>query len=131
MKTRRFNTWLKGLTELTVWQCERLARALAAEGASTKVVAAVESRAVSECPHCGTGHPARYGTASGLQRYRCYGCGRTFNALTGTPLARLRYQGQWDAFAQALREGLSVRKAAVRCGVHRNTAHRWRQRFLA
>jgi transposase-like protein len=26
----------------------------------------------------------RYGMEHGLQRYRCVGCGRTFNALTGT-----------------------------------------------
>jgi transposase-like protein len=30
--------------------------------------------------------------AHGLQRYRCVDCARSFNALTGTPLARLRHR---------------------------------------
>ena len=31
----------------------------------------------------------RNGQADGLQRYKCRGCGRRFNALSGTPLARV------------------------------------------
>ena len=42
------------------------------------------------CPHCAGSRCHRCGQANGLQRYRCLGCGRSFNALTGTPLARLR-----------------------------------------
>ena len=40
------------------------------------------------CPHCAGMHVVRNGMARGLQRYRCRGCGKTFNALTYTPLAR-------------------------------------------
>ncbi|WP_157201966.1 hypothetical protein [Massilia sp. Root335] len=42
------------------------------------------------CPRCGCGRVHRCGQASGLQRFRCLACGRSYNALTGTPLARLR-----------------------------------------
>ncbi|MCS0616217.1 IS1595 family transposase, partial [Massilia kyonggiensis] len=42
------------------------------------------------CPHCGCARKHRCGQASGLQRFRCLKCGRSHNALTGTPLARLR-----------------------------------------
>lgn len=31
----------------------------------------------------------RWGHESGIQRYRYYDCHRTFNALTGSPLAEL------------------------------------------
>jgi transposase-like protein len=41
-----------------------------------------------------------------LQRYKCRGCQRSFNALTGTPLARLRQKGKWLAQAEVVREGL-------------------------
>ena len=42
------------------------------------------------CPHCGSQKLQGWGHASGLPRYRCVDCRRSFNALTGTPLARLR-----------------------------------------
>jgi hypothetical protein len=45
-------------------------------------------------------------------------------------LARLRHRDKWLEQAQAMDEGLSVRKSAARMGVHRTTAFRWRHRFL-
>jgi hypothetical protein len=57
-------------------------------------------------------------------------CGKTFNALTGTPLANLHYKGRWFDFARSLSEGESVRKSAARCDVAVSTAFRWRHRFL-
>ena len=36
----------------------------------------------------------------------------------------------WEDYAQALIEGLTVRQAARRCGVSKNTAFLWRHRFL-
>ena len=46
------------------------------------------------CPHCASVNVQRWGTAGGLPRYRCGGCRRTFNPLTGTSLARLRNLSQ-------------------------------------
>ena len=40
--------------------------------------------AVTGCPHCGQSEVVRWGKASGLPRYRCKACSRTFNALTKT-----------------------------------------------
>jgi len=131
MKMDQFGHWLAELSNLTAGQREKLTRVLVTDGGASQAVAVLEERGVSECPHCHAGHPMRYGTASGLQRYRCHGCERSFNVLTGTPLAGLHKPHRWSNFAQALREGLSVRKAADRCGVHRNTSHRWCHRFLA
>lgn len=72
----------------------------------------------------------RNGYASGLQRYKCRGCGKTFNALTGTALARLRMKGKWLEQQRVLQQGLSVHKAAAQLGVGPATAFRWRHRFL-
>lgn len=47
------------------------------------------------CPYCEATELYRGGKASKLQRYRCRQCGRTFNALAGTPLARLRHKDKW------------------------------------
>ncbi|PMQ18191.1 IS1595 family transposase [Janthinobacterium sp. AD80] len=83
------------------------------------------------CPACHLAHVHRHGHAHGLQRYRCVSCGRTFNALTGTPLARLRHKAQWLEYADCLLDSVSVRRAASRLGLHRNTTFRWRHRFLS
>ena len=82
------------------------------------------------CPHCGGRDIVGWGRANALARYRCKGCGRTFNALTKTPMARLRKKELWLAHAEAMLEGTSVAKAARRSGVHYTTAFRWRHRFL-
>ena len=85
------------------------------------------------CPQCQA--PAEelrpWGHSHGLARLRCRACGKTCNALTGTPLAHLRKREQWLRYAHALIEGASVRQAARCCGVDKNTAFRWRHRFLA
>jgi transposase len=73
----------------------------------------------------------RNGSASGLQRYKCRECSRTFNALTGTPLARLRQKSKWIVQAEVLREGMTITQAAKRLKVARSTAFRWRHRFMA
>jgi len=83
------------------------------------------------CPHCAAGRVIKHGTANGLQRYRCRGCGKTFCALTGTPLSGLHMRGKWLDHAATLREGLILREVAKRLGIAMSTAHRWRHRFLA
>lgn len=83
------------------------------------------------CPHCAGEHLVCNGRADGLQRYKCRHCRRTFNALTATPLARLRLRDKWLAQARVLDEGLSVHQAAQRLQVAPSTAFRWRHRFLS
>lgn len=72
----------------------------------------------------------RNGSASGLQRYKCRACQRTFNALSKTPLARLRKKAKWLQQEDALARGLIVRLASAELGVAPSTAFRWRHRFL-
>ena len=59
------------------------------------------------------------------------GCGRTFNALTGTPLSGLHHKERWLSFGASLAEGETVKASAARCDVAVSTAFRWRHRFLA
>ena len=40
------------------------------------------------------------GRSDGLLRFRCKSCGRTFNALTRTPMAHLRKKEKWLAHAR-------------------------------
>ncbi len=83
------------------------------------------------CPHCGACEIGAWGKANGGPRRRCKECRKTFNALTGTPLAGLRYEGRWVDQAQASIGGESVAKAAERCAIDHTTAFRWRHRFLS
>jgi transposase-like protein len=82
------------------------------------------------CPHCGGDDIRPWGKASGKPRYRCVSCRKTFNPLTGTPLAGLHYPDRWQDQARALISGETIAKAATRCGVDYTTAFRWRHRFL-
>ncbi len=89
-----------------------------------------DSNNKKHCPYCKSQSYQKWGIRSDLQRYKCKKCGKTFNTLTGTPLANLQKKGRWLSYAQCLIEGLSIREAATKCGVHKNTSFRWRHRFL-
>jgi len=95
-------------------------------------LADIEARFAAElrCPHCRAQAIGRWGTANGLRRYRCKDCKATFNALTGTPLAHLHKRALWIGHAQALADGISLRKVAARLRIDLTTAFRWRHRFL-
>jgi transposase-like protein len=82
------------------------------------------------CPHCAGREVVGWGRSHGLLRFRCKSCGRTFNALTKTPMAHLRKKDRWLDHARAMIEGKSLAKTAKLCGVHPTTAFRWRHRFL-
>ncbi len=115
---RRITKLVDQLKELTAAQAEKVVAALRRRGDGDAVRRVIEQR-VSEapkCPRCGAAHIRRYGIEHGLQRYRCVGCGRTFNALTGTPLARLRKKECWACFANSLQQSHSVREAARQAG---------------
>ena len=90
----------------------------------------VERVAAQGCPHCAGRAIVAWGRSHGLSRFRCKSCGRTFNALTTTPMAHLHKRERWFDHAQAMIEGRSLAKTAELCGVHPTTAFRWRHRFL-
>ena len=133
MRRLQLNRVFGAIEEMTWSQRRDLMGRLKAAQAQDEVRAIVEDRlhALRMCPHCHGHHVVRNGMAGGLQRYKCRGCGRTFNALTDTPLARLRYRQRWLGQTQALLDGLSITKAAQQLDVARSTAFRWRHRFLA
>jgi transposase-like protein len=82
------------------------------------------------CSHCSSEQTVRWGAAGGVPRYRCKSCGHTFNALTNTPLARLRHKKRWLTYVGTLVERKSIRQSAAACGVSATTSFRWHQRFL-
>jgi len=99
------------------------------EGALASVVASMESPQPL-CPHCQSDNITHWGAAHGFPRYRCGSCGRTFNILTKTPLARLRNKERWPTFVGTMIERRSIRRSAAACEVSVTTSSRWRKRFL-
>jgi transposase-like protein len=109
----------------------RLREWLASIAHPDECIALIEQAAQGRpCPRCGCGRAHRCGKASGLQRFRCLACGRSYNALTGTLLARLRKKERWLPYLQCVLESRTVRDAARVTGVHRTTSFRWRHRFI-
>jgi transposase-like protein len=131
MRAADFRRLLDSLPALTPRQRDALESALGSGDAeAVRVLLARLADATPDCPHCGGDHVIGWGSAAGLPRWRCKGCGRTFNPLSQTSLARLRKRDRWAAFVRSMEMGETLEEAAERCGIHRNTAHRWRHRFL-
>ena len=132
MKARGFTTLFAKLGLLSRLQRLQVLDALRPAAGLEQVVALIDQIRAGErcCPRCASPNWHRHGHANDLQRFRCRDCGRTYNDLSGTPLARLRLRGKWLDYLDTVLESKPVRKAASRIGVHRNTAFRWRHRFL-
>ena len=155
MRAEDFSAWLSAIVGLSVAQRREALDALSnADGAKTGAAsedltgaspkrgakrgrredtfgATSHERVESQgCPHCAGRAIIGWGRSHGLLRFRCKSCGRTFNALTKTPIAHLRKKARWLDHARAMIEGKSLAKTAKLCGVHPTTAFRWRHRFL-
>jgi transposase-like protein len=132
VKTQDFRAFVEQLGDLSEVQRAALAAALAGKGSANEAIALIEMRfaAAPACGHCKSESFGTWGHASDLRRYKCKSCGRTFNALTGTPLAQLHRRDAWLDYARALVDRVSLRKAAERADIGLETSFRWRHRFL-
>ena len=128
MHNKTFSKLLDQLKKLTPSQKEKLQSTLHHTDSEEKVSSVIDT--VESCPHCSSISYQKWGVRSSLQRYRCNDCHKTFNALTGTPLARLRHKEVWIDFAQDVIESKTIRESAKHCGVHKDTTFRWRHRML-
>lgn len=132
MKAQDYQAFVEQLNALTQAQRDALLAALKSKASSDDALALIETRFAADpvCCHCGAKRFGTWGHANALRRYKCKECNRTFNALTGTPLAQLHCRDKWLAYAAAMVDGLSLRKAAERCDIDLTTSFRWRHRFL-
>ncbi len=131
MEAQDFREYLNNINQLNTYQFKRLKKAIHKVESSDLIVFNLESNEEGiECPHCGSQKVWEWGKRTGLQRYRCKECKKTFNSLTGTPLAHLHKKAHWLNYCESLRNGDSVRKAASSIKINKNTAFHWRHRFL-
>ena len=133
MDVKGFQVWLSAARGLTRAQRREALAVLSgrSEGAASKAAIELGVDEARRCPHCASEGAVSRGMARGLRRYQCKGCGRTFNALTGTPLSGLHHKERWLSFGASLAKGETVKASAARCDVAVSTAFRWRHRFLA
>ena len=135
MDSGAFKTWLQSTRLLDKRQRARALRELGPTEAVVPVKGLSSKPRQSKteslsCPHCGGDDIRRWGRANGRPRHRCLSCGKTFNPLTGTPLAALHYPDRWSDQVKAMINGETLAQTAERCGVDYSTAFRWRHRFL-
>ncbi len=98
---------------------------------SRRVIDLIENRIESnyKCPHCGHEKIYKHGKVSGLQRYRCQSCGRTFNALSKTKLAHMRKKELWLPYIEEMLESKVLRKIVKKIDINLKTAFSWRHKF--
>jgi transposase-like protein len=130
VESGKFEQFIEHAGTLTRSQWAHLADLVGRSLLREKTTSLIEAAASRACPHCRSVRLYRHGQAHGLQRYRCRDCRRSFNALTGTPLARLRQRSKWLAYLDSMLGSNTVRRAASLTGIHKNTSFRWRHRFL-
>ena len=111
MNRKQFQAWLSQVDQLGTAQRKEAGAVLSGGSRASASLAAIEA-GVGEgrrCPHCGPPGAVSRGKARGLRRYQCKGCGKTFNAAAGTPLAGLHRKERWLAFGTCLADGETAR----------------------
>src|SRR3954451_2155836 len=132
MREADFAALLYLVERLSLEQRTALGRALAAASGESEAIRLLEEAFLAgpRCPPCAATPLKRWAYASGLRRHRRTACRQTFDALTGTSLARLRKKACRLADGEGLAAGMTLVRAAAHCGVHMTTSFRWRHRFL-
>lgn len=68
---------------------------------------------------------------NGQQKYKCKNCGSYFSEAQDTILSGTHKSIEvWETFMWCMNEGYTVRKAAKKCGIHKNTSWMWRHKVL-
>lgn len=84
------------------------------------------------CPLCGSTSVVRNGhRADDTQRFICRDCSKSFVVTTNSIVAGTQKDiSVWEQYISCMMQGLSIRKTAEICGIHRNTAFYWRHKIL-
>ena len=100
MDVKCFQAWLSAASGLARAQRREALAVLSgrSEGEASKAAIELGVDEARRCPHCAREWAVSRGMARGLRRYQCKGCGRTFNALSGTPLSGLHHKERWLSF---------------------------------
>lgn len=120
---------LEGLTDEQRRCVAERVRTLSEQADSARLIAE-RLGTPTACAHCLNSEVVRHGYSAGHQRFLCKACGRTFQALTSTPVLRLGDREKWLAYAECMSRGMTIRATAKAVGLSVARAFRWRHRFL-
>ena len=131
MNNNKFKAALESFDDLNYSQLKKVKSKISAieENKEVSIILDTEISKIF-CPHCKTKDIYKWGRQTDLQRYKCKKCNKTFNSLTGTPLAKLKKRQQWLKYSKCLILGRTIRKSATFCNIAKSTSFRWRHRFL-
>ena len=84
------------------------------------------------CVYCAGSRIKRRGhTKNGSQRFQCLDCNKSFTPTTNTIMAKSKISFETvRKYIDCMMNGFSVRKSAEICGIHKDTAFRWRHKIL-
>ena len=101
MKRVKFKKLLSELKTLTYKQKQELLDKI--KVAEAKDIILGDDAKSNCCKHCSSKHYVKWGKESGLQRYKCKSCNKTYNQLTNSPLAKLHKKEEWLTIANPIR----------------------------
>lgn len=133
MENVSFQSILQEIGNLNYAQLKKLRHEVETNIADNQVGQAIadHEETVSTCIYCDSYELNRWGmTKQGIQRFKCKSCCKTFNALSGTPLYRMKMADKWIKYTELMWEGVSLRKAAKKLNINLRTSFRWRHTFL-
>lgn len=128
MKRIKFKQMLSELKDLTYNQKQELIEKIKIVKPKNKVLALGDKP--NSCRHCQSEQYVKWGNESGIQRYKCKSCKKTYNQLTNTSLARLRKKEEWLSNANEMIKGSSLKTTGEICNIAISTAFHWRHKFL-
>lgn len=127
-----FRRLLDDFERLTHSQIEAVQRRIRDVWRKTEAISEIEAR-VSEdcsCPYCADKRHQKWGrTRTGVQRYRCTGCRKTYSGRTGSAIGRVHRPDLFMVVLQNMlgaRRPQSIRRLARRLGLNKHTVWRWR-----
>jgi transposase-like protein len=127
-----FRRFLDALGKLNPAQIEDAQTKILDLRRKSEAISEIEARTNREhkCPFCGDPRRQKWGrTRTKVQRYRCYGCLKTYSGRTESTIGRIHRP---DLFMEVLRDMLgssapqSVRKLAKQLDLNKYTVWRWR-----
>ncbi len=92
--------------------------------------AAELSKGGISCPGCLGKRIVGYGKYKQVQRYKCTGCGKTFNSMSGSAVHGLHKRELLKPYLYLMLQGCSLREIAGRMDICLKTAFDWRHKIL-
>lgn len=85
----------------------------------------------SSCPYCKSKRFIKFGKYSGIQRYRCKSCGKTFSNTTNSLWKYLKHSPEkWIKFIEFVGEKRTLEYCAKNLDISIVTAFNWRHKVL-